>query len=80
MKIYFLALTILVAIPIQVKGVIELQMNSKFRQCQYSLRPVLLVYIDKRKGRNFKQTLQLKCATGDLISRLLKTHELRNTI
>ena len=30
MKIYFLALTILVAIPIQVKGVIELQMNSKF--------------------------------------------------
>ena len=79
MKIYFLALTILVAIPIQVKGVIELQMNSKF-----SAVPVVFDRyfrcIDKRKGRNFKQTLQLKCATGDLISRLLKTHELRNTI
>ena len=45
MKIYFLALTILVAIPIQVKGVIELQMNSKFSAVPVSsLRPVLSVY------------------------------------
>ena len=59
MKIYFLALTILVAIPIQVKGVIELQMNSKFRQCQYSLRPVLSVYWQEEK-EEFQANVAIK--------------------